>query len=334
MKRTLTAALALVLLLTGCSAKKKTDPALATEPATEALAVVTEAATAPPRPIAERAASLQSAGDTYIFDELNVLSDKEKKQYNDYLGWLCGSRQIRAAAVLTGELDGASPEDFAKRYYETLFGSHETGFLVLINNDTNHDCIYRAGSCAALMSGTDTAIAKATPFLVEQKYADALEILLPAGESLSDRIFDRSNTLTAEQAKALDALAQASEKKVCVLLTDALPGEEPPETTEAPPETEAPETDAPADPAAETEPLSTPPEQSEETEAASAGVTDALKSYAEDARKSAEADVLLVIHTPDKTAWIAGGDEAQLARVQTALAGNGIYEAVLAMFTE
>ena len=337
MKRTLTAALALVLLLTGCGAKQKNDPALATEPVSETLTVVTEAATAPPRPIAERAASLQAAGDTYIYDELGVLTDEEKKQYNDYLGWLCSSRQVKAAAVLTGQLGGASPEDFAKRYFETLYGAHETGFLVLINNDTNRDCIYRAGSCAALLSGTDTAIAKATPCLVEERYADALEILLPAGESLSDRIFDRCGALTAEQVQTLDALAKTAENKVCVLLTDALPGETPPETTEAPSGTDAPETEARPAPEGETEPLATPTE-SEPTEAPSetapAVDTDALHSYAEDARKAAEADVLLVIHTPDKTAWIAGGDDASLARVQAALASGGAYEAALAMFAE
>ena len=62
--------------------------------------------------------------------------------------------------------------------------------------------------------------------------------------------------------------------------------------------------------------------------------TDALHAYAEDTRKAAEADVLLVIHTPDKTAWIAGGDDALLAGVQAALASGSVYEAALAMFAE
>ena len=130
---------------------------------------------------------------------------------------------------------------------------------------------------------------------------------------------------------------KTAENKVCVLLTDALPGETPPETTEAPSGTDAPETEAQPAPEGETEPLATPtePEPTEApSETAPAVDTDALHAYAEDARKAAEADVLLVIHTPDKTAWIAGGDDAQLARVQAALASGGAYEAALTMFAE
>ncbi len=335
MKRTITAALALMLLLTGCGAKKRIDSAQTAPAPTETLVAVTEAATTPPRPIAERAASLQAAGDTYIFDELNVLTEDEKKQYNDYLGFLCQSRQIKAAAVITDSLGGVSPEEFAKRYFETLYGAHEPGLLVLINNDTNKDCIYCAGSCAKVITDTSPAIAKATPFLVEQKYADALEILLPVGEGLSDRILDRCGALDAEQLQALTALAAASEKKVCVLLTDALPGETPPETTEATSETEASETETTAETEApsETEAASET-EAPSETDAPAAGTaSDALKSYAEEIRKATEADVLLVIHTPDKTAWIAGGDDAALARVQTALSSKGIYDAALALYS-
>jgi uncharacterized membrane protein YgcG len=347
MKRTLTAVLALTLLLTGCGSKKKNDPTAATEPTTEVLAVVTEATTAPPRPIAERAASLQAAGDTYIFDELNVLSDEEKKQYNDYLGWLCSSRQIRAAAVLTGELDGISPEQFARNYYETLYDAHEPGFLVLINNDTDRDCIYRAGSCAERLPDPAAVIAQATPFLVEQQYADALEILLPIGENLSERIFDRCGALTAEEQKSLEALAAASDKKVCVLLVNALPGEEPPETTEAPAEPES--TDAELSAEAETPPapddalttpedtLSTPEDTQappEETEAAPAEVSDAMRSYAEAVRKETEADTLLIIHTADKTAWITGGDDALLTNVRAALDSGDVYTAACTVFSE
>ena len=335
MKRTITAALALMLLLTGCGAKKRIDSAQTAPAPTETLVAVTEAATTPPRPIAERAASLQAAGDTYIFDELNVLTEDEKKQYNDYLGFLCQSRQIKAAAVITDSLGGVSPEEFAKRYFETLYGAHEPGLLVLINNDTNKDCIYCAGSCAKVITDTSPAIAKATPFLVEQKYADALEILLPVGEGLSDRILDRCGALDAEQLQALTALAAASEKKVCVLLTDALPGETPPETTEATSETEASETETTAETEApsETEAASET-EAPSETDAPAAGTaSDALKSYAEEIRKATEADVLLVIHTPDKTAWIAGGDDAALAKVQDALSSKGVYDAALALYS-
>ena len=333
MKRTLTAALALLLLLTGCGSRSKTVPTSATEPTTEELVTVTEAATAPPRPIAERAASLQAAGDTYIFDEQGVLTDEEKQQYNDYLGWLCSSRQIKAAAVITDALGGTSPEEFAKRYYETLFGTHEPGFLVLVNNDTNKDYIYCAGSCAAYLGDTAPAIARATPFLVEKNYADALEILLPVGEQLSDRIFDRCGALTAEQSRTLDVLSAASEQRICVLLINALPGEEPPETTAAP-ETEVPsETEVPAetDAASETEEASET-EVPAETNAAVSEVPEELKSYAEDIRKQTEADTLLVIDTAGRTAWIAGNTEA-LPAVQEALSGGDVYSAASAMFS-
>lgn len=334
MKRMMLAALALSLLLTGCGARLKPEPAAAQTPTEETLAVVTEAATTAPRPIAERAASLQAAGDSYIFDEQNVLTDEEKKQYNNYLGWLCTSRQIKAAAVITDSLGGISAPEFARSYFETLFGGDASGFLLLVNNDTNEDQIYRAGTFASQSADPARYIAKATPALVEQRYADALELLLPVGETVSDRIFDQCNALTAEQRQTLAALANTSEELQCVLIAGTEQTQPATETAE----TESVETDAPETEASETSETENSSETTEDTteavsqtETAAPEASDELKAEADRIRTETGAAVLLLIDADHKAAYISGSSNA-LDSVQNALDSDGIYAAATAFF--
>ena len=120
------------------------------------------------------------------------------------------------------------------------------------------------------------------------------------------------------------------------MLINALPGETPPETTEAP-ETAASEEGEPSETAEETE-TSAETETPEETAEASAEeppaeVPEALKTYAEDIRKQTEADTLLVINTTGKIAWIAGDGADALPGIQAALSGGDAYTAAAALFT-
>nr|MCR5718688.1 TPM domain-containing protein [Oscillospiraceae bacterium] len=285
MKHTAAAAFVLLLLLGGCGAKKKIDP-VPTEPVTEeTITALTEATAA--RPVAERVAELKSDGDTYLFDEQNVLSDEERQQYNDYLGYLSRSRLLCASAVITDSLGGVSPEQFAENYFQTLFGDDAAGFLFLINNDTNQDYFYCTDACNSLQTDAQAAIAAATPALVEGRYAEALEILLPVGETLSDRVFDYGGLLTDEQAQSLQTLAQSQEKRSCVLFLRNLPGEEP----AAPP---MPET-LPPEMTDDSETLPDSPETEPEPSETAAPPSDALIAYAGSMRDKTEADSLLVI---------------------------------------
>lgn len=339
MKRLILVSAAIALFLTGCGSKSRQQDISLPDNAAEAT-VPAETETTPPRPIAERAAELQSAGDTHIFDEQGVLSDEEKEQYNNYLEWLANIRQIRAAAVITNQLGGKTPEDFSAEYYHTLFGTAPNGFLLLINNDTNRDYVYCEGACKTYIS-SDLAIAKATPYLIEQKYADALEILLPVGEMVPDRVLDRCGALTPEQVEELRALADPGDSRYCVLFTKEAPSAE--GVTEAvPTETEAPDT---AEPEAASDETSAPDNaEADAPETAETGDPDAettaagspapepapaeLKTFADDVCRQNEADRLLVIDAAHSFAWIAGKeDEALSAEIQAVLRTDGAFAA-------
>lgn len=175
--------LAMLLCLTGCSNK---EDAL---PVSEQVEVVKEIQTetqVPTISVAERAELLR-AENLYIHDEDALLSETEFELYNGYLDSLQESHGINAVVVITSHLDGNAPADFAKAYYQALFGDTETnGFLLLINNDSNQDVYYLSGTCRQDISDEEihALLVKATPCLVEERYADALEILLSFRETL------------------------------------------------------------------------------------------------------------------------------------------------------
>lgn len=323
-KRTFTAALLLALCVTGCGSQKQQDlkPDVLL-PDNAAEATVPEDAS-PSRSIAERAKSMQEAGETHLFDEQGVLTEEEAAQYNQYLGWVSDIRQIRSAAVITDALDGQTPEGFAQSYYRALFGEGTSGFLVLVNNDSGKDYIYCEGVCTVYLADTSMQIAKATPLLVEGRYAEALEILLPVGELVPDRVLDRADVLTYEQAQALTERANPSERRCCVIFTDALPA-----LGSVSAETTAPDDAASAETAEQTaEPSETSSAQETEPVEGSSDDTADLAAFAEDLRVKNEAEVLLVIDTVNRRAWIAGGDYRTLSdEVQSILREQNAFDA-------
>lgn len=223
-------AVLLLLLLTGCAAAQPDAGTQANAPAettaqTEAAAEPatepdTEAATEPPTAVPTEQAAY--AGESHIYDECGVLDAEALAHYNEYLDNLAASRMLCTAVVITDRLNGEKPEVYAKRYYQNLFGT-KSGFLLLVNNDTGKDVFYREGVCSTYITDTALPITQATPHLVEGDYAGALDILLPLGELVPDHIFDRTDSLKAEQVQALLETAQALPERHCVLLTNEAP---------------------------------------------------------------------------------------------------------------
>ena len=171
------------------------------EPMTEEMETI-------PPAIAERIQSFKNDGNVHIFDDEHLFSDEVTQKYNDYLEWLSVTRQISTATVITTHLDGVSPDEFAKGYYQSLFGKDSSGFLVLINNDTGKDFIYRQGVCATDMKDPSPEIFRASPFLVEGNYSAALEILLTIGEQIPEFAFDRANAIKTNERVALSQKAK------------------------------------------------------------------------------------------------------------------------------
>ena len=142
--------LALVLYfinLTGCNSKEKyalpvseqIELEILEETQAELLETESQELT---NSIAERVLHFEN---NYIHDENAVLSESEFEFYHNFLSTLHDSHEINAIVVITNHLDGNIPADFAKSYYQALFGEEETnGFLLLINNDNFQDSYYNS----------------------------------------------------------------------------------------------------------------------------------------------------------------------------------------------
>ena len=337
MKRKLIAVLALALVLTGCGKAKHIDPQTSL-PDNAAEATVPAEDTTAARPVSERAETLREAGDTYVFDELGVLTEEERGKFDKYLAWLSDQRQMNAAAVITDSLGGETPEAFARDYYRTLFDADSTGFLLLINNDSGKDIVYCEGACKQFLADPSLQISQATPLLVEGNYADALEILLPVGEVMPDRVLDRADALSDEQILALCEHANSLSEHRTVMLTrlgtDASETTEVPEPAEDTFEETDPETSAEtADTTdvttehAETTGESDTEEATAETNVQLLPVSDELQALADDVRTKNEADAILVIDVSGGTCALSGEEGGVRDGVQLILQKDGAFAA-------
>lgn len=181
-------ALLSVLCATACSGNttdpvtETTQPAQPTQAVQEATAETAAPTEAVPKSPAERVQGADTA--QQIFDECGVLADVQALE--EYAAAFAVQYDIYAAVVITEQLGGMSPDAFAAEYYNALYGADSTGFLVLINNDTNEDRVHTSGTCAQYLTQQETAlaIAQATPLLVEGEYDAAAKRLLQLGECM------------------------------------------------------------------------------------------------------------------------------------------------------
>lgn len=222
----------LCMCLTACS-KEQTESTAETSASSaesstqqQESAAATEKTTQPQGealPAAERAAGLAVDKGEYVSDETGTLTKDECKSLNEIAGSFSG---VSCAAVITGNLCGASPDGFAAEYFNALFGPESTGFLILVNNETGEDRVYTSGACSLYLAREtiDLTLAKVTPQLVMGDYAPALEQLFQIGAMMPDTIYDHSGILSREQYDNFLALAedgmQKTDKQYSVLLVD------------------------------------------------------------------------------------------------------------------
>ncbi|MBR1530277.1 MAG: TPM domain-containing protein [Oscillospiraceae bacterium] len=226
------------VLMTGC---QKQD----TVPVSGKLEIIKEsAAVTEPEPetepethsIEERAEYFSVPEHPYLFDECGGLSEKEAELHNAYLEWLSVSRLMNAFVVITDHLNGSSPEQFAAEYYKTVADPElPDGFLVLINNDTNRDYIFTAGTCSTYLPQTQAAVllSGATYDLIEADYADALEKILPEFEKIPAYVCDRTGTLTEAELQEFSDKIQTIQKEKelqCAVILLPFPAEGEPDT--------------------------------------------------------------------------------------------------------
>lgn len=127
--------------------------------------------TVPENPLRERAEA-GSSESAFLIDENQHFSESDFAYYEEFL------RNQNLHVLITDHLDGYSPEQFARYYYQALCGDSD-GILILINNDTYQDSYYLSGSYNTeyYAEQVEIALLQATPCLVEGRFADALDRL-------------------------------------------------------------------------------------------------------------------------------------------------------------
>lgn len=226
----LAAILAALVLFTGCAdnSGKKSDKAAdkaevsyeADEDITENLVdsaedmtTVSESPTLP--------ADIEAAEGTYIYDTANILSDEQFKSCNDYIETLYENYLLNAAVVTANDLGGASAEEYAAKMYTELYNGLGSGLLLLINNDTNEDYLYRTGSCATYV--TDDAVKQtfywATQDMVADDWQSAILRLMQLGEGCPSHIFDNASVFSAEEITEIENTLKGYKNNVSVLAT-------------------------------------------------------------------------------------------------------------------
>lgn len=230
------AAVSLSAAFFGCSDKEKPPEPLeqsisASEPASEAGDPAAEDGTSsaseepsetPTEPENhELNRNIQPAEGTYIYDYADVLSPEEFNECNNYAEWLYETFLINAAVVTTDDIEGLTPEQYAGDAYAELYGGRGSGLLLLINNDTNEDYLYKTGSC--LVSVSDDAQADefywATQEIISGDYKSAIMRLLKLGESCPQHVFDNGGIFTAEQIASLEEMCMGGASDISVLAT-------------------------------------------------------------------------------------------------------------------
>lgn len=235
MKKIFAAALfaaSLLLVSAGCSGKNNqplSEPPVQ-EQSSESDADVTDGdSTSSPEPSSEVPATteavhelernIQPAEGTFVYDYANLLSDEDFAECNNYTEWLYETFLINAAVVTTDDIEGLTPAKYAEDAYIELYEGKGSGLLLLINNDTGEDYLYKTGSCLTSVSEDTQAYEFywATQEIVSGDYKSAVLRLMKLGEACPRYVFDNGGVFTAEQLQTLESACAGS--SISVLAT-------------------------------------------------------------------------------------------------------------------
>jgi len=155
----------------------------------------------------------------HVFDDSLILTDTEYDSLNSYIAWFSKAFKINAAVVLTDALGDSEPSDYAKNFYESNYSGD--GILLLINNDTNEDYVYRRGVPSKFISDSDVQMifAEISPMLVLEDYNAAAQRVFEQAElKLPEHFTDRTGTLEKEDIKSYNDYIEENRKsnKICV----------------------------------------------------------------------------------------------------------------------
>lgn len=146
-----------------------------------------------------------SVSSAYIKDNAGVMSSEDILACDQVISELSSSRMMNAAVVTVKNLDGMEPYEYAAQCYNQIFGADTSrGILFLINNDTNEDILYKAGTTAIDPETEKNALYHATKDIAGDDYGAAAVRMLRLGESCTSHIFDQAGLFTAQQIADLE----------------------------------------------------------------------------------------------------------------------------------
>ena len=181
----------MLLIISGCSFRKEPEEKEEHIPATS-------------QPFTER--TVETAGGTYVFDNAGLLNADDLKACNDYAGWLYTNKLINTAVVTVNDLGGKTPYDYALDEYNKLYEGKGSGLVVLVNNATNNDIVFRTGACLSSVSqkSQENAVFWATKEFIGGDYRKGIMRLLQLGELCPEHIIDNAQVFESEQMKKIE----------------------------------------------------------------------------------------------------------------------------------
>ena len=144
---------------------------------------------------------IEPAENVYVYDGAEVLNKTDYAQCNKYVQSLYEDYLINTAVVTVDYLGEKTPEEFAIESYEKLYEGRGSGLLLLINNDTYQDYLYKTGSCIkAITDETEkNEFYYATREIVEDDYKSAVLRLMKLAENCPAHVFDNGSILTEDE---------------------------------------------------------------------------------------------------------------------------------------
>lgn len=154
--------------------------------------------------------------DNVLYDNAGVLDNAGKKNIQQLLDNLNAENMLDAAFISTDDLGGGDPYAYAETAYKKIFKESSNGVLLLINNDTNEDILYKYGNISNYINGDaeTTAFNSATKKIVSGNYEEAAIELLSLAKKAPSHIFDYAGVFTPEQLSELEKLASESKEPV------------------------------------------------------------------------------------------------------------------------
>lgn len=215
------AILAAVVMLAGCSSDDKSGSASESSsksPASEASVEASSVSETEPVTLPH---DITPAEGTYIYDNAGVMDEAAFSECNDYAEWLYENYLINTAVVTIDDLGGLSAEEYAANAYQEIYGGAGSGLLLLVNNDTNKDILYKTGRCLTSIdeNAEKQALYWATQDIVSGDYKSAVLRLMQLGELCPQYVFDNAGVFTTEQVGALEEMCKNSASSYIVFAT-------------------------------------------------------------------------------------------------------------------